>query len=105
MSSDAWCVENCGLPGSAELCTTDLCKCGAVHTIPQAIHPGGNPKTCTAVEGQMESNDAWCVNNCDVANWKAQAPECLTLTLTLTLTPALALTLTLTLTLALTPNP
>ena len=35
MSSDAWCVENCGLPGSAELCTTDLCKCGAVHTIPQ----------------------------------------------------------------------
>ena len=76
MSSDAWCVENCGLPGSAELCTTDLCKCGAVHTIPQAIHPGGNPKTCTAVEGQMESNDAWCVNNCDVANWKAQAPEC-----------------------------
>ena len=76
MSSDAWCVENCALPDSAELCTTDLCTCGDVHTVPQAIFPGGDPKTCTAVEGQMESNDAWCVNNCDVENWKNQAPEC-----------------------------
>jgi hypothetical protein len=24
----------------------------------------------------MESNDAWCVNNCDAANWKEQPPEC-----------------------------
>ena len=75
MSSDAWCVQNCGLEGS-KICTTDLCKCGAVHTIPQAIHPGGDPKTCTAVEGQLESNDVWCVSNCDVGNWKEQAPEC-----------------------------
>ena len=42
----------------------------------QAIFPGGDPKSCTAVEGQTQSNDVWCVNNCDIANWKNQAPEC-----------------------------
>ena len=42
----------------------------------QAIFPGGDPASCTAVEGQTQSNDVWCVNNCDIANWKEQAPEC-----------------------------
>ena len=42
----------------------------------QAIFPGGDPTSCTAVEGQTQSNDVWCVNNCDIANWKEQAPEC-----------------------------
>ena len=32
-------------------------------------------RRCTAVPGQLESNDAWCVNNCDVNNWKAQPPQ------------------------------